>query len=208
MFEEGRREEALQQYRQSIELLVELDKESPDVPDNLAALSESLAPFAELLSEQGDRAKAAEYFRQLVGLKERLVARYPEDAAYASSLAWFFAVCADTRFRDPSRAVVLAEKAVAQFPQNGWYCGVLGVAQYRHGQWRAAVASLEKANRLRPDGYAGFWFYLAMAHWRFGDKEAARTCYDRAVELMKGREYPAHVANRAYAEAREVMGVE
>jgi hypothetical protein len=47
-----------------------------------------------------------------------------------------------------------------------------------------------------------------MAHWRLGDKEAARTCYGRAVELMKGREYPAHVANRAYAEAREVMGGE
>jgi tetratricopeptide (TPR) repeat protein len=164
--------------------------------------------MAELLLVEGDQVKSAEYYRQVVDLKEKLVARRPGDAEYASSLAWNLAVCPDPRFRDPARAVELAEKAAAQFPQNGWYAGVLGVAQYRHGEWQAAVASLEKANRLRQYGYEGFWLYLAMAHWQLGEREAARACYDRAVELMKNREHPAHVANRTHAEARELMGLE
>jgi tetratricopeptide (TPR) repeat protein len=207
LFEEGKRPEAVKQYRQSIDLLVELDKQSPGLPDNEQGLSETLACLATALLAQGDQVKAAECHRQLVALEEKLVARYPDDAAYAANLAYFFAVCPDPDFRKPARAVLLAGKAVAQFPQNGWYWGVLGVAQYRHGQWQAAVASLEKANRLRPYGYEGFWLYLAMAHWRLGEREAARACYDRAVELMKGREHPAAVAGRANAEARELMGI-
>jgi tetratricopeptide (TPR) repeat protein len=167
LFEQGKRPEARQQYRQSIDLLVEMDKESPGVPDNQELLSDSLEPMAELLLAVGDQARAAEHYRQVVDLKERLVARRPGDAEYASSLAWNLAVCPDSRFRNPARAVELAEQAVARFPRNGWYRGVLGVAQY----------------------------------------QAARRCYDRAIELIKGREYPAHVANRAHAEARELMGV-
>ena len=84
---------------------------------------------------------------------------------------------------------------------------MLGVAQYRNGQWKEAVASLEKANRLRPYRYEGFLFFLAMAHWRLGEKEAARACYDRAAGLMKAREYPAHLMGRAHADARELMGI-
>jgi tetratricopeptide (TPR) repeat protein len=208
LFEQGKRREASQQYRQSIDLLLELDKESPGVPDNQELLSASLDPMAELLLVEGDQVKAAEYFRQAVDLMEKLVARRPGDAEYASGLAWNLAVCPDPRFRNPPRAVELAQQAVAQFPQNGWYRAVLGVAQYRNGQWQAAIASLENANQLRRDVYEGFWLYLAMAHWQLGEREAARACYDRAVGLIKSREYPAHVANRTHAEARELMGLE
>jgi tetratricopeptide (TPR) repeat protein len=208
LFEQGKRREAFQQYRQSIDLLLELDKESPGVPDNQELLSDSLDPMGELLLVEGDQVKAAECFRQVVELKEKLVARRPGDAEYTSALAWHFAVCPDPHFRNPARAVELGDQAVARFPQNGWYRAVLGVAQYRNGQWQAAIASLEKANQLRRDVYEGFWLYLAMAHWQLGEREAARACYDRAVGLIKSREYPAHVANRTHAEARELMGIE
>jgi Flp pilus assembly protein TadD len=96
---------------------------------------------------------------------------------------------------------------LAQFPRNGYYCGLLGVAQYRNGQWSEAVASFEKANRLRPYRYEGFLFYKAMAHWRLGEEKAARVCYDQAAEFMKARDYPAHVMARAHAEARELLGI-
>jgi len=207
LFEQGKRPEAFQQYRQSVDLLVELDKQFPGVSNNEQLLSDSLDLMAELLLVDGDQVRAAEQFRQVADLKERLLARRPDDAEYASALAWFLSVCPEPRFRNPPRAVALAEKAAAQFPQNGWYSAALGVAQYRNGQWREAVTSLEKANRLRPYGYEGFWLYLAMAHWQLGETEAARTCYDRAVELMTGRDYPAHVANRTHAEARKLLGI-
>jgi serine/threonine protein kinase len=208
LFEQGKRTEALAQYRQSVDILVELEKQFPDLPENQDDLCDSLDPLAELYFTQGDREKAADLFRQIVGMRERLAAGRPDDATHCGCLAWFYAAtCIDPRFRNPARAVVLAEKALAQFPQNAWWCGVLGVAQYRNGQWQEAVASLEKANRLRPYCYEGFLFFLAMAHWRLGEKEAARACYDRAVGLMKARDYPAHLMARAYVEARGLLGI-
>lgn len=208
LFEQGKRTEALQQYRQSVDMLVELEKQFPDLPKNQDDLCDSLDPLAELYFTQGDREKAADLLRQIVDMRERLAARRPDDATHCGCLAWFYAAtCIDPRFRNPDRAVVLAKKALAQFPQNAYWCGVLGVAQYRNGQWQDAVSSLEKANRLRPYRYEGFLFFLAMAHWQLGEKEAARACYDQAARLMKSREYPAHLMGRAHAEARELMGI-
>jgi serine/threonine protein kinase len=208
LFEQGKRTEALDQYRQSVDMLVELEKQFPDLPENQDDLCDSLDPLAELYFTQGDREKAADLFRQIVEIRERLAAGRPDDATHCGCLAWFYsATCIDPRFRNPARALVLAEKALAQFPQNGWWCGVLGVAQYRNGQWQEAVASLEKANQLRPYCYEGHLFFLAMAHWRLGEKEAARACYDRAVGLMNARDYPAHLMARVHAEAREVLGM-
>jgi serine/threonine protein kinase len=208
LFEQGKRAEALQQYCQSVDMLVELEKQFPDLPENQDELCDSLDLLAELYFRQGDRDKAADLLRQIVDIRERLAAGRPDDATHCGCLAWFYAAtCIDPRFRNPARAVELAEKALAQFPQNAYWCGVLGVAQYRNGQWKEAVASLEKAGRLRPYSYEGFLFFLAMAHWRLGEKEAARACYDRAAGLMKAREYPAHLMGRAHAEARELMGI-
>jgi tetratricopeptide (TPR) repeat protein len=208
LFEQGKRSEALEQYRESVDMLLELEKQFPDVPDNQDALCDSLDPLAELYFTQGDREKAADLLRQIVDIRERLAAGRPDDATHCGCLAWFYAAtCIDPRFRNPARAVVLAEKALSQFPQNSYWCGVLGVAQYRNGRWQEALDSFEKARRLRPYRYEGFLFYQAMAHWRLGEIEAARACYDQALGSMKARDYPAHLMGRAYAEARELLGI-
>jgi serine/threonine protein kinase len=208
LFEQGRQKEALEQYRQSVEMLEELENQFPDVPDNQDALCDSLDPLAELYYVQGDRQKAADLYRQIIDIREHLATQRPEDSTHCGCLAWFYVgTCIDPRFRNSARAVVLAEKALAQFPKNAYYCGVLGVAQYRNGQWREAIGSLEKANRLRPYRYEGYLFYQAMAHWRLGEKEAARACYDEAAASMKARDYPAHLMCRNHAEARELMGI-
>jgi tetratricopeptide (TPR) repeat protein len=177
------------------------------MPDDQRALSDTLNCMGNLLLAEGDHAKAAEHYRQALELGETLAARFPDGAGYANHLAWFLASCEDTHFRDPARAVVLAQKAVGHAPKEHWFQFTLGVAQYRHGQWQAAVASLEKANQLRQGAYEGIWLFQAMAHWKLGEKEAARTCYDRAVQLMKGREYQPHVASCARAEADALLGI-
>jgi len=205
LFEEGKRSEAFKQYRQSIDLRLDLDKESPGMPDDQKELSDVLNCMGNLLLAEGDRAKAAEHYRHALDLLETLAAHFPDGAGYANQLASFLVFCEDPHFRDPTRAIPLAQKAVDHSPKNGWFQGTLGVAQYRRGQWRAAVASLEKANELRQESYEGF--FQAMAHWQLGEKEEARTCYARAVQLMKGREYQGHVASLARAEAEALLGI-
>src|SRR5262249_47445153 len=69
----------------------------------------------------------------------------PDHARAQSSLAWVLATCPDTKLRDPDRAVELARKAVQLAPKVGMYWNTLGVAHYRAGDWKAAVAALDKA---------------------------------------------------------------
>jgi hypothetical protein len=58
------------------------------------------------------------------------------------------------------------------------------VAYYRSGDDRAAVAALETSMRMQAGGNSFDWFFLAMAHWRLGDRNQARTWFDRAVQWM------------------------
>src|SRR5262249_30721661 len=157
-----------------------LEADSPGERDNQAVLCESLGLMGNLLLAEGEREKAAEQYREALNLLKGLVDRYPDNAQGAGDLAWFLAVCADPRFRNPAGAVSFAQKAVNQVPQNGGFWNTLGVAQYRAGQWREAVTALEKAMALRKGGNSSDWLFLATAHWQLGDKEKARSWYDKA----------------------------
>jgi serine/threonine protein kinase len=207
LLEGGRRPEALQHYTRSIDLLRKLDAESPGEHDNQFVLRGSLTLMGDLLLAHGEREKAAEQYRQALDLLKGLVDRYPDNAQDANDLAWFLAVCADPRFRNPARAVALAQRAVNQVPQNGDFLGRLGVAQYRAGQWREAVTSLEKSMALRNGGDSGDWLFLAMASWQLGEKEVARSWYDKAVKELKKFEYPREEEGRWLAEAAALLKI-
>jgi hypothetical protein len=93
-------------------------------------------------------------------------------------------------------------------PQDSIYWATLGVAQYRAGDWKAAVAALEKSNALLGDEALGFnTFFLAMAHWQLGAKEEARKWYDRAVAWMEKKEPKNEELRRFRAEAEKLMGI-
>src|SRR5262249_29683780 len=95
-----------------------------------------------------------------------------------NELAWLLATCPDPNFRDPTRAVELAKKAV-ELPKNEGCWNTLGVAHYRAADWKAAVEALNKSMQNSYD-----WFFLAMAQWQLGKKDDARKWYDRAVQWM------------------------
>ena len=49
-------------------------------------------------------------------------------------------------------ALELAKRVVQASPKEAWYWGTYGVAQYRTGDWKEAVETLEKAiGRPKPD---------------------------------------------------------
>jgi uncharacterized protein HemY len=161
--------------------------------------------MGDLLLADGERKKAAEQYCEALTLREGLAARYPDNAQDANELAWFLAVCADPRFRNPARAVSFAQKAVNQVRQNGGFWNTLGMAQYRAGQWQKAVTALEKAMALGKGGNSSDWLFLAMAHWQLGEKEAARRWYDKAHKELKKFEYPREQEGRWLAEAATLL---
>ena len=70
------------------------------------------------------------------------------------------------------------------------------------GDWKAAIAALEKSMELRKGGDSNDWFFLAMAHWQLGEKDKAREWYDRAVQWMDKNQPKNEELRRFRAEAR------
>ena len=65
----------------------------------------------------------------------------------------------------------------------------MGVAQYRSGDWEAAIESLKKAIELGPrsgslEKCINFQF-LAMAHWQLGRRGEARWWYEKASKWRR-----------------------
>src|SRR5262249_29460419 len=78
------------------------------------------------------------------------------DPLVLNSIAGFLATAEEPGLRDPSQAVALARKAIELKPQSPENQNTLGVAQYRAGDWKAAIEALEKAEALEPDKRLAF----------------------------------------------------
>src|SRR5262249_12159415 len=129
-------------------------------------------------------------------------ANLPEDQA---NLARFLATCPDRAFREPPRAVRLAESAVAAMPQEASHWNTLGLARYRAGNWSGAVAALEKSVQLSGGGDGADFFFLAMARWQLGDKGQAPKWYEQGIRAMEKRQ---NAELRGFrAEAGKLLGI-
>ena len=93
-------------------------------------------------------------------------------------------------------------------PPHPFTLRTLGVAHFRLGDWKQAIANLEKAEELAPDRYLA-WnaFFLSMAHWQSGDKEQARKWYERAVQWMEKHQSSNEELHRFRTEAEELLGI-
>jgi tetratricopeptide (TPR) repeat protein len=158
-----------------------------------------------------DRGKLAE----AIAIRREVLELDPKSPESHNGLAWILATCADPKLRDPPRAVELAKKAVEWAPDIANYWNTQGVAQYRAGNWQAAINSLEKSIELVADNDIGggasgeSWnkFFLAMAHWQLGEKEEARKWYKMSVEWMEKYESDNDELRRFRAEAAELLGI-
>jgi uncharacterized protein HemY len=129
----------------------------------------------------------------------------PASALAFNNLAWTLATCPEEKVRNPPRAVELARKAVELAPKARMIWNTLGAAQYRAGDWKAAIQALEKSMELSKGGDSFDWFFLAMAHWRLGEKDKARAWYDRAVQWTDKNQPANEELRRFRAEAAELL---
>jgi eukaryotic-like serine/threonine-protein kinase len=108
------------------------------------------------------------------------LARRPESARAANSLAWCLASMAGRN--DSDEAVRWARKAVMLEPGNTDYRNTLGVALFRAGLVTEAAAELE-SNLVKNNPSPGYdWVFLAMCRQQLGLTEAARRAFNQAVQ--------------------------
>jgi serine/threonine protein kinase/Flp pilus assembly protein TadD len=204
---------------------VALQPQSPGTHLNLGValsnknlLDEAIAEYREAARLKRDYATAHSALGDALTAKGQLdeaIAEYREairikkDYAEAhNQLAWLLATCPDAKFRDPGMAVTHAEKAVELAPDNGAPWNSLGVAQYRNGDWKAAVEALNKSSQLFKGGISIDFFFLAMAHWQLNEKDKARAWYEKAVAWMDKHNPHDEELKRFRAEATALLGME
>jgi tetratricopeptide (TPR) repeat protein len=78
----------------------------------------------------------------------------------------------------------LAEQSIQQNPRQASNWNILALARYRLGDYPAALAALEKAESLRPEGHAADWFVSALIHWQLSKPDRAVTDYRQGVNWM------------------------
>jgi serine/threonine protein kinase/tetratricopeptide (TPR) repeat protein len=188
--------EAVQVLRQALAVHEKLVAEFP----REAQYGYELFVAYDLLAQMGNIKEAERGWRKLLALD-------PTNGRARNRLAWRLATCPDPKLRNGSWAVELARKAVGLEPEQGSWWNTLGAAQYRAGDWKAAIDALTKAMELRLGGDPWDWFFLAMAHWRLGHKEEARRWYDQSVAGMQ-KNFPHHEELRRFrAEAEELLEI-
>jgi tetratricopeptide (TPR) repeat protein len=207
----GQLDEAITEHREAIRLLEDYaaahtnlgnaHRIKKDYAAAHTALGDALNQKGQLKDAVGAYREAIRAYREAIRLKK-------DFAPAHNVLAWLLATCPDVEFRDPSQAVAHAKKAVEFAPNVGNYWNTLGVAQYRNGEWKAAIETLMKSIQLCKGGYSADFFFLAMAHWQLGEKDKARVWYDRALAWMGKNAPQDEELKRFRAEATALLGME
>jgi serine/threonine protein kinase/Tfp pilus assembly protein PilF len=178
----GRSEEAEPLFRRALGLWADPTEDASQASTLLARRVEARGRLGQLLW-QVERTREARAELAKAGQEwGRLLKEFPDHPGALNGLAWFLATCPDPDLRNPSRAVELATKAVSRAPKVGAYWNTLGTAHYRAGDHAAALAAMEQAVRLHPQGDACDSILLALVYGRLGREPEADCWYERATE--------------------------
>ncbi len=173
-------------------------------PGNLAAMIQ-----VRVFRRQADGYLRSKQWEKAIAEYSKALELDPKCASAQNAQAWLLATCSDASFRDPTRAVELATKAFELTPLEGNAWNTLGVAHYRAGDWKAAVAELARSNELLGGEELSFnAFFLAMAEWQLGHKGEARMWHDRAVQWMKKNQPKNEELGRFLVEAEGLLKIE
>ncbi len=191
--ETGRLQEAEAAFRQALASAEKVDSSLADLAD--FSRSRSYEGLGEVFWASGRRDDAR--------------AAYRESLAIRADNAWLLATCPDPQYRDPARAVEIAEKSRPESfdKQDRWKVWMtLGVARYRLADWQGAVEALGKSVEQHSwESYVDRLF-LGMAHWQLGHREEARRWYREAIEWTERNKPKDPQFGRFRVEAEMLMG--
>jgi len=175
-------EEALQQ---SITIAQRIADKSPDFWKNKIELGTLHYKLGTLFHWRGRQVEASRSFAMARDLLEQVAAAASGAPRSNRRLVVLLATCPDPRFRDPRRAARLAREGVADGTEHGRFWQLLGVAEYQAGNDRAAIDALETSCRLHAGGDAFDRLFLAMAHWRLGDRKTTMRRFEEIRDPRK-----------------------
>jgi len=87
-------------------------------------------------------------YAEAIGLLEVLLEQYPGDYRLMNNLSWIFSTAGDLKFRNPSRALVLAQDAVLQVPEDYHIWSTLAEAHYVNANYEQGLKALQHGIEL------------------------------------------------------------
>jgi tetratricopeptide (TPR) repeat protein len=213
-----RNAEAERYYSEAVEAMEQLIAGSPQdaYRQRLCSIYQDQGDLMLALSR---RKEATSAYRRAIELLQGVVARAPDVPLYVRELAAVLAKCPVVELRDTERAVELAERASHLAPEESasWY--TLGLAQYRAGNFPAALAALKEWEEQSAGSDSREWFLLAITCWQLGNapgateeeraryqKEAHRS-YARGVERQEQHKALNKDLFRLRAEAAALLSI-
>ena len=82
----------------------------------------------------------------------------------------------------------------------------IALAEYRLGRWTESLVAGERALVLARGEDIASWFILALARWQSGDKDDARTWFDKAAEWTKENAPDDADLRQLWTEAGKLLG--
>jgi WD40 repeat protein len=135
--------------------------------------------------------------------------RYLQDPVRLNDASWQVVSHPKASEAAYRRALLQAEEACRLNPGDGPLLNTLGVAQYRCGQYEAAVATLTKSDQLNAVAFKGSipgdLAFLAMAQHQLGQKEKARESLERLRKSMQSETWAKNEEGKALAQEAETL---
>jgi tetratricopeptide (TPR) repeat protein len=181
-------------------------------PESLATRYQALGRS---LKTQGQLSEAKVAWLRALDLFDKQTPTGPERKAplkewcdCANDLAWLLVSAPDPAVRDPVHAAQLAGLAIEAHPECSTYWNTLGAAQYRAGDFEAAVASFDRSTALADGGTAFDHFFLAMAHTQLGNQDQARHWFTEATTWIERSRHCSHELLQLRSEASEFLSAD
>jgi tetratricopeptide (TPR) repeat protein len=199
----GRLSEAEGCYREMLAVQERLLAGHPTVARYRYGVLCARTQLGELLWGSGRRAEAEDQYRRIRLLGASLG---PDERQSRDELAWFLATSPDRSLRDGAEAARIARRLAEEEPRNPQHQLTLGLACDSAGDWRGAIEALERQHPVFLNRDVLSNLLLARAHWRLGQTDEARMCYQRALSRWERQRNQSLRLRRIRAETETILG--
>jgi tetratricopeptide (TPR) repeat protein len=165
-----------------------------------------------ILKDQGRPIEAKIAWQHGLDLLTKLTNAQPRNAAFhqqwcdcANDLAWLLVNTTDLALRDPDRALSLALEATERYPACHIYWNTMAACYYRKGDYRTAMAALDRSVTLGDGGTAFDHVLHTMTQAQLGNQDQAQQSFAETMLLMGQKQLDQPELCRLCDEARLLL---